>query len=49
MQKFLSTVFVATLATMPMWAENDEAQELSVLQARYHAEDPALLRPSLPC
>ena len=30
MQKFLSTVFVATLATMPMWAENDEAQELSV-------------------
>ncbi len=30
MQKFLSTVFVATLATMPMWAENDETQELSV-------------------
>ena len=28
MQKFLSTVFVATLATMPMWAENDETQEL---------------------
>ena len=30
MQKFLSTVFVATLATMPMWAENDETQELSM-------------------
>ena len=30
MKRFLSTVFVATLATMPMWAENDEAQELSV-------------------
>lgn len=30
MQKFLSTVFVATLATMPMWAENDEAQELTM-------------------
>ena len=30
MKRFLSTVFVATLATMPMWAENDEAQELSM-------------------
>ena len=30
MKSFLSTVFVATLATMPMWAENDETQELSV-------------------
>lgn len=30
MKKILTTVFVATLATMPMWAENDETQELSM-------------------
>ena len=30
MKRFLSTVFVATLATMPMWAENDETQELTM-------------------
>ena len=30
MRKILSTVFVATLATLPMWAENEETQELNV-------------------
>jgi len=28
MNKFLSTVFVAAFATLPMWAENEEVQEL---------------------
>ena len=30
MNKILTTVFVATLATLPMWAENEETQELNV-------------------
>ena len=30
MRKFLSTVFVATLATLPLWAENEETQEVTM-------------------
>ena len=30
MKKILSTVFVVTLVTLPMWAENEETQEFNV-------------------
>ena len=30
MKKFLSTVFVVTLVTLPIWAENEETQEFNV-------------------
>jgi hypothetical protein len=30
MKKFFTTVFVATLATLPVWAENEEVQEINM-------------------